>query len=90
MADYVCIIQAGQAASQKQPALAEGLKRIGREAFGDDPARTEISWRIVSRGFGWTAAEPSRASLIIRSVPMGCRSKSARPSCTKSATCGKA
>ena len=71
MADYVCVIQEGQEASQKRDALAEGLRRIGQEAFGDDPAAIEISWIDVKRGFAWTAGEPSTSSIVIRSVPVG-------------------
>jgi hypothetical protein len=71
MADYVCIIQEGQAASQRQDALAEGLRIIGQEAFGDDPSASEISWLVVKQGFAWTAGEPSTSSLVIRSVPVG-------------------
>ena len=71
MPDYACIIQEGQTAYQKQEALAQGLRRIGKDAFGDDPSATEISWIVVKKGFAWTAGEPSRSSLVIRSVPVG-------------------
>jgi hypothetical protein len=68
---YACIIQEGQAADRTREALEEGLRRIGRESFGDDPSATKISWRPVKKGFGWTAGEPSTSSLVIRSVPVG-------------------
>ena len=71
MPDYVCVIQEGQAAEQRQAALAEGLAAIGREAFGDDPDALEISWIVMKKGFGWTAGEPSTSSIVIRSVPVG-------------------
>ena len=71
MADYVCIIQEGQAADRKRAELAEGLTRIGRECFGDGPAGVEIAWRPVEQGHGFTAGEPSRSSIVIRSVPVG-------------------
>jgi len=71
MPDYVCIVQEGQAAEQKQGALAEGLKAIGQQAFGDDPAKTEISWVTMKKGFAWTAGKPSTSSIVIRSVPVG-------------------
>ena len=71
MADYVCVIQEGQTADAKREALAAGLVRIGQEAFGDDPAKVEISWQPVKKGFGWTAGEPSRSSIVVRSVPVG-------------------
>ena len=65
------MIQEGQAADRKREALAEGLRRIGRECFGDDPAETEIAWNVVRKGFGWTAGEPSTSSICVRSVPEG-------------------
>ena len=71
MADYVCVVQEGQAAEQRQAALAEGLTEIGRDAFGDDPGAVEISWVVVKKGFGWTAGAPSTSSIVIRSVPVG-------------------
>lgn len=71
MADYVCVIQEGQAADERRAALADGLARIGRECFADAPGAVEISWRPVRRGYGFTAGEPSRSSVVIRSVPVG-------------------
>ena len=71
MPRYACMIQEGQAAHQKQQALAEGLRRIGRDSFGDDPSATEISWIVIRRGFAWTAGEPSTSSIVVRSVPVG-------------------
>ncbi len=69
--DYVCIVQAGQAAESKIPELAEGLEQIGARAFGDEPGKVEIRWVSVPEGFGFSAGEPSSASLVIRSVPVG-------------------
>jgi hypothetical protein len=42
-----------------------------RDTFGDAPERVEIRWLPVPEGFGFTAGEPSRASLVVRSVPVG-------------------
>ncbi len=71
MPQYACIIQEGQVVERRQEALAEGLRRIGRDAFGDDPAACETAWIVVKRDFGWTAGEPSTSSLVVRSVPVG-------------------
>ncbi len=71
MPDYACIIQEGQSAHQKQEALAEALRRIGQESFGDDASATEISWVVMKKGFAWTAGEPSTSSIVVRSVPVG-------------------
>ena len=71
MPDYACIIQEGQAPQQRKDVLEQGLRRIGQDAFGDDPAATEIAWIVVEKGFGWTAGEPSTSSIVVRSVPVG-------------------
>jgi hypothetical protein len=70
MPRYACIIQEGQTAHHKQESLADGLQRIGREAFGDD-SPADVSWIVIKQGFGWTAGEPSTSSIVIRSVPVG-------------------
>ena len=44
MADYACMIQEGQEAFRRRDALEQGLREIGRDAFGDDPA----GWRDAS------------------------------------------
>ena len=71
MSTVVCMIQQGQAADRERAALAEGLERIGREAFGDAPDPGAIRWVVLAEGFGWTAGEPSRSSIVVRSVPVG-------------------
>lgn len=71
MSRYVCMIQEGQAADAKREALERGLRRIGEECFGDDPAAVAVEWRTVRPGFGFTAGEPSTSSLVIRSTPIG-------------------
>ena len=71
MADYVCLIQQGQGAERKQAELAEGLRRIGRESFGDAETGAEITWMAFPPGMAFTAGSPSTSSLVIRSVPAG-------------------
>ena len=71
MPHYACIVQAGQTAEREQARLAEGLKRLAQEAFGDAPERVEIRWISIPDGFGFTAGQPSTSSLVVRSVPVG-------------------
>ena len=71
MRKYACIVQEDQTPDRSREALAEGLRRIGQQAFGDDPADCEITWNVVKKGFGWTAGEPSTSSIVVRSVPVG-------------------
>ena len=71
MPHYACIIQEGQEPERKKDALAEGLKKIGQQSFGDDPEKTEIRWTSLAKGYAWTAGEPSTSSIVVRSVPVG-------------------
>jgi hypothetical protein len=71
VSDYACIVQQGQAPDGKRGALEEGLRRLGQEFFGEDPASIEIAWTVLKDGFAWTAGEPSTSSVVIRSVPAG-------------------
>jgi hypothetical protein len=68
---YACIVQEGQTAAGRQAELADGLRRIGRDLLGDPEDGVEIAWILVREGFGFTAGEPSTASLVVRSVPKG-------------------
>lgn len=71
MAEYACILQEGQTPATLRDELAEGLRRIGRECFGDSAQGAEISWLSVDPGYGFTAGKPSTTSIVVRSVPVG-------------------
>ena len=71
MSQYACLIQEDQRADHERAALEQGLRRIGQEAFGDDPGATEVRWVVQKKGFAWTAGEPSTSSIVVRSVPVG-------------------
>jgi phenylpyruvate tautomerase PptA (4-oxalocrotonate tautomerase family) len=71
MPHYACMVQAGQSAEQCRDRLAEGLRELARDAFGDVPEQVEIQWISIPEGFGFTAGEPSTSSLVVRSVPVG-------------------
>ena len=71
MAQYACIVQAGQTAESRQPRLSDGLKLIAQETFGESPESVEIRWISVKKGFGFTAGKRSTSSLVGRSVPDG-------------------
>ena len=71
MHQYSCIIQEGQVADQKTDALEAGLRQLGQEFFGDEPADVQINWVRQAQGWAWTAGEPSTASIVVRSVPVG-------------------
>ena len=69
MPHYACMIQEGQVADRARARLAEGLKRLAAETFGQAPDEVEIHWVPIRQGFGFTAGKPSTSSLIARSVP---------------------
>ncbi|HEX2484681.1 MAG TPA: hypothetical protein VHQ66_05250 [Myxococcota bacterium] len=71
MPHYACMVQAGQSAERCRDRLAEGLRELARDAFGDAPEQVEIQWISIPEGFGFTAGEPSTSSLVVRSVPVG-------------------
>jgi hypothetical protein len=71
MNNYVCLIQEGQFADQNRKALAEGLKKIGSECFGDDAEATEIDWVVARKGFAFKSEGLSTSSIVERSVPVG-------------------
>jgi hypothetical protein len=71
MADYACMVQAGQVSESQQARLAAGLDRIAGELLGAAPRSTDIRWVVIEKGFGFSAGEPSKSSVIVRSVPIG-------------------
>ena len=79
MPDYACIVQQGQEAERRRDALEQGLRRIARDCFGDDPAAVEFRWTAMPEGMAWTAGEPSRSSIVVRSVPVGFDEYISRP-----------
>jgi len=71
MADYACMIQAGQISEAQRAKLAAGLERIAGELLGAQPQSTDIQWVVINEGFGFSAGEPSKSSVVVRSVPVG-------------------
>ena len=68
MPAYGCLIQEGQAAHERQEARAEGLRRLGAEAFADDPSRTDVTRIVLPNGEG-----DARHIQEVR-ISIGCRS----------------
>ena len=71
MAQYSCMIQEGQAADSMRGELETRLRALAEATFGEKPDEVGIGWRVVKKGYGWTAGEPSTSSIVIRSVPVG-------------------
>ncbi len=65
MAKYIATIQEGHPAQSIRDELASGLKAVAEGALGDDPATTDVVWKIIPKGFGWTAGRPSNSSVLL-------------------------
>ena len=71
VADYACMVQAGQISEAQRAKLMTGLERIAGELLGALPGKTDIRWVEIDKGFGFSAGEPSKSSVVVRSVPVG-------------------
>ena len=56
-----CIVQEGEIPPATEADLRRSLQAFSRRAFGSD---AEISWLTVPRGNGFTAGEPTKASVV--------------------------
>ncbi|MEM1249157.1 MAG: hypothetical protein AAGA81_03220 [Acidobacteriota bacterium] len=56
-----CIVQEGQVSAALEARLRSGLNELAVRAFGSE---AEITWRVVPRGNGFTAGEPTKASVV--------------------------
>src|SRR5262245_51366364 len=65
------MVQAGQISAAQQAKLAEGLDRIAGKLLDVPPRSTDIRWVVIEKGFGFSAGEPSKSSVVVRSVPVG-------------------
>ena len=61
-----CLVQADLIADDVAVRLKAGLDVIARDTFGEEAA---VSWITVPAGSGFTAGEPSRASLVSMRTP---------------------
>ena len=66
MTTYIATIQEGHAAESLQRELTSELANIATESFGDE---SEVKWKVIPKGFGWTAGRPSNSSIILCVVP---------------------
>ena len=71
MPRFIATIQEGHVAQGRQESLARGLQAIASQSFGDDPDAPAVSWKVIPKGFGWTAGKASNTSVVFCSVPEG-------------------
>ena len=69
MTQLIASIQEGQEADGLRDELAIGLRGIAAESFGGRPEDTDVKWKVIPKGFAWTAGKPSRTSVLICVVP---------------------
>lgn len=69
MAKYIATIQEGHEAEGLQEELTAGLKDIAASTLGDERESTEVKWKVIPKGFGWTAGRPSNSSVLLCVVP---------------------
>ncbi len=69
MATFIATIQKGHRAESMQQELAEELKEVAQESLGDDTAGSDVKWKVIPQGFGWTAGRPSNSSVLLCVVP---------------------
>ncbi|MEM6818139.1 MAG: hypothetical protein AAF578_05075 [Pseudomonadota bacterium] len=60
-----CIVQANQFSADTEMALRDKLTAFAEHAFGE-PA--DITWRVIPKNSGFTAARPSVSSIILVSA----------------------
>jgi len=70
MITYKCLVN-GSISEQARAKVVDGLARINAERFGLSPADLTVEFTEVAPGFWFTGGEPSRASMVLGTVPAG-------------------
>ena len=65
------LLHEGVVAETLRPRLADGIRRIYADVFGAPPESVSVDVTEIPKGRFFTAAKPSRTSLIGGSVPSG-------------------
>ncbi len=69
MTKCIATIQEGHKGEGLQEELAAELKRIAALSFEDQVDDLEVKWKVIPRGYGWTAGKPSNSSVLLCVVP---------------------
>ena len=70
MITYKCLVN-GPIAEATREQVAAGLVRIHAERFGATAADLQVEFTEVTPGLWFTGGKPSRASMVLGSVPAG-------------------
>jgi len=65
-----CLVNGSLAPAGRQ-AVEAGLRRLYAEHFGLAPSGLRVEFIEIAAGLWYTAGEPSRASMVLGSVPPG-------------------
>ncbi|MEO1227975.1 MAG: hypothetical protein AAFZ18_03645 [Myxococcota bacterium] len=66
MVSCTCLVQAERVSAEVEDALRSALQAFSQRAFG---APSELLWIVVPKGSGFTAAQPSRTSVVSMRAP---------------------
>lgn len=69
MTRFVTTIQEGHVAGELRETLTQGLQAAAARTLGDHPSDAEVKWKVMRRGFAWTAGHPSNSSVVFCLVP---------------------
>ncbi|MEM9292412.1 MAG: hypothetical protein AAGD01_12080 [Acidobacteriota bacterium] len=69
MTQCIATIQEGHQAEDLQNELTAKLKKIAADAFHNPAGELEVRWKVIPRGYGWTAGKPSNSSVLLCVVP---------------------
>ena len=67
---YKCLVN-GSINAGARDAVTSGLTRVNRDRFGIEPSDVTVEFIEVADGLWFTAGEPSRASMVLGTVPEG-------------------
>ncbi|MEM8862365.1 MAG: hypothetical protein AAGD96_28950 [Chloroflexota bacterium] len=69
MIKFVATIQTGHEAEHIMPLLTQGLQNIAVESFKEHAEESAVRWKVIPKGFAWTAGRPSNSSVLMCTVP---------------------
>ena len=68
---YRVILHEGVVPEALHPQLESGIRRAYAEVFGGDGSGLAVGFEVLPRGHFFTAAKPSRSSIVAGPVPAG-------------------
>lgn len=69
MIKCIATIQEGHRAELLQEELAAELKEIAAGFFQGRALDPEVRWKVIPKGYAWTAGKPSNSSVLLCVVP---------------------